>query len=247
MKRLLRRKTMFVGAVLAALAAAGIAYATIPDANGVYTACKLNLTGTIRLIDPSLPTTSLLQHCTSLETQIGWNQQGQPGPAGPAGPQGAKGDAGPTGSAGPAGPAGPQGPKGDPGPAGTGTLAYDTHGLPALGGPLLGLPPVGTVTIASKQLPAGHYVVAESVGLRSESSTDEGLAACKLQDSLGNDIGIAPSFAVVPKDHWGSLSFTGTLDLTSSTTVTLICWNLYVAVVRVQSYSLVAIPVQSIQ
>jgi hypothetical protein len=91
MKKLLRRKTIIVGAVLAALAAAGIAYATIPDANGVYTACKLNATGTIRLIDPSVGTASLLGHCTSLETQISWNQKGQQGPAGPQGPAGEDG------------------------------------------------------------------------------------------------------------------------------------------------------------
>jgi len=101
-----RRGIVAAVAAVAAMAAAGIAYATIPDASGVYTACKLNASGTIRLIDPSLGTSSLLGHCTSLETQLSWNAKGQPGPPGPAGP---KGDAGP---------AGPQGPKGDPGPPG---------------------------------------------------------------------------------------------------------------------------------
>jgi hypothetical protein len=77
----------------------GIAYATIPDSNGVYTACRLNGVGTIRLIDPSLPSTNLQSHCTSLETQIQWNQQGQrglqgpPGDTGPPGPPGAAGGA----------------------------------------------------------------------------------------------------------------------------------------------------------
>jgi hypothetical protein len=80
--------------------------------------------GTVRLIDPSLPASSLMSHCTSLETQITWNQQGQPGPqgpagaAGPAGPQGPKGDTGDAGPAGPQGPQGPKGDKGDTGPAG---------------------------------------------------------------------------------------------------------------------------------
>jgi hypothetical protein len=102
----------------------GIAYATIPSTGGVYTACMLNNVGTIRLIDPSLPSTNLQSHCTSLETRINWNQQGQPGPAGvpgptggtgPQGPQGPKGD---TGSQGATGPQGQQGPKGDAGPQG---------------------------------------------------------------------------------------------------------------------------------
>src|SRR5436305_8446199 len=92
MKRLLRRKIVVVGAALAALAAAGIAYATIPDANGVYTACKLNVSGTIRLIDPSLGSTSLLGHCTSLETQITRNEGGPTGPKGPVGDKGPTGD-----------------------------------------------------------------------------------------------------------------------------------------------------------
>jgi len=101
--------------------AAGVSYATIAESNAVYTACKLNATGTIRLINPSLGSSSLLGHCTSLETQISWNQQGQPGLTGLIGPQGPKGDAGlagPQGPKGDAGSAGPQGAQGDPGAAG---------------------------------------------------------------------------------------------------------------------------------
>ena len=75
-----RRKGVLalVGAVML-LGAAGIAYATIPDGGGVYTACRLNGVGTIRLIDPSGPSTSLLSHCTAFETQITWNQKGKNG------------------------------------------------------------------------------------------------------------------------------------------------------------------------
>jgi hypothetical protein len=84
-----RRKgvLVLVGAV-ALLAVAGVAYATIPDGGGVYTACRLNGVGTIRLIDPSGPSTSLLSHCTSFETQITWNQKGQKGDAGAPGQNG---------------------------------------------------------------------------------------------------------------------------------------------------------------
>jgi hypothetical protein len=75
-----KHKALLAGAfVVVALAAAGIAYATIPDGGGVYTACMLKNVGTIRLIDPSLGSSSLMGHCTSLETQISWNQQGVPG------------------------------------------------------------------------------------------------------------------------------------------------------------------------
>jgi len=93
------RKALVVAAVSAAVfaVAGGIAYATIPDGGHVYTACMLKNVGTIRMIDTSLPSSSLLSHCTSLETQISWSQngtpgpQGNPGPAGPAGKDGADG------------------------------------------------------------------------------------------------------------------------------------------------------------
>lgn len=99
MKTSVSKRTVRVGLIAAALfaVAAGIAYATIPDSNGVYTACKLNLTGTIRLIDPALGDTSLLGHCTTLETKITWNQQGQSGAQGPAGPAGKDGTNGKDG------------------------------------------------------------------------------------------------------------------------------------------------------
>lgn len=87
--RLPRRKgvLVLVGAVTL-LAVGGVAYATIPDGRGVYTACRLNGVGTIRLIDPSASSTSLLSHCTRLETQITWNQLGQKGDTGATGKDG---------------------------------------------------------------------------------------------------------------------------------------------------------------
>ena len=78
---------VLAGAV-ALLAVAGVAYAAIPDSAGVYTACRLNGIGTIRLIDPSAPSSSLLSHCTAFETQISWNQKGQKGDTGTPGKDG---------------------------------------------------------------------------------------------------------------------------------------------------------------
>ena len=89
-----RRGVVALASAAALLAIAGVAYATIPDGGGVYTACRLNGVGTIRLIDPSGPGSSLLSHCTGLETQIQWNEKGQKGDTGatgPAGPAGANG------------------------------------------------------------------------------------------------------------------------------------------------------------
>src|SRR3954465_7924929 len=96
--RLTRRRVAILVA-LAALLVAGVAYAAIPDGGGVYTACKLNAVGTIRLIDPSLGSSSLPGHCAALESRIRGNQAGQAG-AGPKVAQLAAGDSHcPTGGA----------------------------------------------------------------------------------------------------------------------------------------------------
>lgn len=97
------RRGLAVGVtVLALTAASGVAVAVI-DGGAVYTACKLNKTGTLRLIDPSLPSTNPLSKCTIVETQISWNERG---PTGATGPQG---DEGPTGAEGAVGPPGANG------------------------------------------------------------------------------------------------------------------------------------------
>ena len=75
-----RRLTILVVALFAT--AGGIAYATIPDSGGVYTACMLKGVGTIRLIDPSASSGSLLSHCSVFETQVNWNRTGPKGDAG---------------------------------------------------------------------------------------------------------------------------------------------------------------------
>jgi hypothetical protein len=113
-----RTRIMLAGLALGAALAGGVAWATIPADNSVFTACKLKATGTIRLIDPSGPSSSLLSRCTSLETQIAWNQNGQkgdPGPAGAPGVDGVDGKDGLPGATGPAGVKGETGAAGAPG------------------------------------------------------------------------------------------------------------------------------------
>jgi Collagen triple helix repeat (20 copies) len=119
-KRWFARRSARLGVLVVVIAAvaAGVAYATIPDSGGVYTACMLKNIGTVRLIDPSLPSKNLMSHCLSPETQITWNQKGQPGATGPAGAPGAKGDTGPAGPAGAKGDTGPAGPAGATGATG---------------------------------------------------------------------------------------------------------------------------------
>src|SRR4051812_43175891 len=76
---------------LVRVASGGIAYATIPDAGNSYTGCMLKNVGTVRLIDSTLPSSNLMSHCTALETQISWNQQGQKGDPGAPGAPGKNG------------------------------------------------------------------------------------------------------------------------------------------------------------
>jgi hypothetical protein len=84
-----RRAVLAVAAAALVAAAGGIAYASIPDADGTYHACMLKSVGTIRIIDPER------QRCsTHLEVEITFAKegpQGEPGPAGPPGPPGPPG------------------------------------------------------------------------------------------------------------------------------------------------------------
>lgn len=188
MRSSLRRRGVRLFGVCALLlsVAGGIAYAAIPDANHVYTACMLKSTGTIRLLDTSLPSRSPLGHCTSLETQISWNQQGQAGPPGPAGPKGdtgdagapgPKGDTGDTGPQGPQGPAGDPGPKGDvgpqgpPGPAGANGITDVYSGNLNQGGVALGNGSSDFVVVSSMTIPAGTYLFQASTLLANQSQS----------------------------------------------------------------------------
>jgi len=117
----IQRRNRLVMTVAGALvlAAAAVAFASIPGPNGVIHACY-SLNGTLRVIDSS-------RTCGFGEAAISWNQICPQGPAGPqgaqgpagiqgpvgaAGPQGLQGVAGPAGAPGTTGPAGPQGPSG---------------------------------------------------------------------------------------------------------------------------------------
>jgi hypothetical protein len=85
-----RALTAITAGVLLALGG-GIAYATIPDNNGVIHACYKQNSGQLRVSDDG--------GCSSSESPLDWNQSGSQGPTGNAGP------AGPPGSEGPPGPA----------------------------------------------------------------------------------------------------------------------------------------------
>jgi hypothetical protein len=142
------RSLACAAAVVVALAAAGIAYATIPDSASVIHGCysKTSSTsfppGSLRVVD-----TGLGQSCGQNEVALNWNQQGVKGATGAQGPQG------PAGPQGPGGPQGQQGPTGPTGPSGT------SHGYGhATGG--IALDSAGYNQIDSiSSLPSGRYMV----------------------------------------------------------------------------------------
>jgi hypothetical protein len=76
----LRRRSVWVIAASAAalVTAGGLAYATIPDSNGVIHGCYAKNTGALRVIDTG-------QACTSKETPLDWNQTGPQGAPGAPG------------------------------------------------------------------------------------------------------------------------------------------------------------------
>lgn len=76
------RKTLITAGFVAVLFASGfgVAWATIPDSDGVIHGCRHNTTGSLRVIDSDTG-----QTCAGNETALNWNQSGPAGPAGPPG------------------------------------------------------------------------------------------------------------------------------------------------------------------
>jgi len=74
------RRLAVPSAIVGAFAAAGIVYASIPDASGVIHGCYARIGGGLRVID-----TGTGQRCNaSRETPLSWNQSGPPGAPGPS-------------------------------------------------------------------------------------------------------------------------------------------------------------------
>jgi hypothetical protein len=70
-------------AVAVAIMGGAIAYASIPDANGVIHGCYTIKGGSLRVID-----TAKGQTCATGQHALNWNQKGTQGPPGPAGVSG---------------------------------------------------------------------------------------------------------------------------------------------------------------
>jgi hypothetical protein len=79
---------LMVGVLIGVIVGGSIAYASIPDASGVYTACRKTTgakPGALRISDPSAPSSSLASHCAKNEAQLQWNATGPPGTPGVSG------------------------------------------------------------------------------------------------------------------------------------------------------------------
>jgi hypothetical protein len=81
-----KRALISIAAALLVAAAAGVAYATIPDDQGVIHACYKTDGGQLRASGSAT--------CNPSETALSWNQAGPQGAPGPQGPQGPAGPAG---------------------------------------------------------------------------------------------------------------------------------------------------------
>jgi hypothetical protein len=146
-------------------------------------------------------------------------QQGSPGTQGAQGAQGAQGPPGPDGPRGLQGIQGTQGPQGQPGQPGVPSVAYSASSSAAMwivqGWSL-------STTMASKTLPAGHYVATMEGGAYNGNSNfgsnNTRSVACKL--SQGN--GIADSGSV-GQSSTINLTSTGVFTLSSPTAVSVLC------------------------
>jgi hypothetical protein len=180
-----------------ALIASGIAYASIPDANGVVHTCYSQAQGTWRPID--YPT----QKCRSNETMLDLNQTGPQGPIGPKGGTGPAGPAGPAGSQGAPGPKGDSGPAGPAGPASGGHLYVNANGGPPY------LDGFNETTVATLNLPEGNYLLVGKGSVHgfptfSDVAAQKFSATCALKAD-GKTLDYAPMQVDVPSHNPAAL------------------------------------------
>jgi hypothetical protein len=192
----MRRYFMGALGVVGALAlAGGVAYATVPDGNGVIHGCyNTNPTrgplGTLRVVD-----TGQGQACGTNESPVAWSQTGPKGTTGSQGPQGPKGA---TGAIGPS----------DGANTGTGSNSVT---VPAGG--------EATVGFATGTLPAGDYLYTASLYV--EPNGGSVTAACF---AVGTGQGWGASGVGntdVSTPEW--IPDVGTLDLPSAQSAVISC------------------------
>jgi hypothetical protein len=155
------------GALAATVIAGGVAWATIPAADGVIHGCYQKEEGHLRVIDDASTT------CRLSEVAISWSQTGPQGPQGPQGP------------AGPPGPQGPQGEKGDDGADGVSGWERKTGSLLVGHGPNDIFFADATCSSGKKPLGGGYQLKDEGGGASGElerEASDEVLASVPLDN-----------------------------------------------------------------
>jgi hypothetical protein len=168
MDRALARRwlALFVVAAGAVVICAGIAFGTVPGANGVIHACYRkdkkdddDKSGQVRIVDSA-------RDCRKNEIHISWNEVGPTGPRGRRGDTGATGERGATGTTGERGATGATGATGERGATGA---AGETGAKGATG-------ETGATGPAGKDgAPGGSASLTSPNGLFSIEITDDGV------------------------------------------------------------------------
>ena len=190
------RLTVLV-AVVVGLTAGGVAYASIPDANGVIHGCyspngaKSTGGSPLKIID------SASASCSNGEQAITWNQKGPTGARGPTGANGTNGTNGTNGKN------GVTGARGATGPAGASSLpdayfATDSHVIDALA-------PNQQAFVTLSGLPAGTYLA------WGEAGSDVDTLYCDFETGSGGSITPVAFFFAVDGGHTSTQSARVTL------------------------------------
>ena len=178
-------KTTSLAAACAALALAvgGGAFASASrsgDDPDEIRACVHKSKGKLRVVDDA-------SDCKRSERFLSWSTSGAPGPPGPTGPAGPEGPKGDMGPLGPPGADGDDGAPGDPGPAGAAGPAGPPGPSSALEvtrgfGPVNPASFQASLTVLTRpDVPAGDYVLAAKVTVRSVPGSSFTSTSCQLR------------------------------------------------------------------
>jgi hypothetical protein len=188
-----RRLLLGVG-VAAALPIAGIAYASIPDSNGVIHGCfspngAKGTGGTeLNIVDTDSAS------CSKGQQEVTWNKMGPQGPQGPEGPQG------------------PQGPPGAPGTPGA--VGYEGTRIP-----IAFLIPATYASLGHITLPAGSFIVSATASFNNPTGSDV-LVQCAFVG--GHEAALRLEGAKDPFDA-GGITLDGTVVSSSQASYDLSC------------------------
>jgi hypothetical protein len=198
MRGKLVKPALVLAAIAGALVAGGIAYATIPDSNGVIHACyhvnpqgTVDLSGNLRVIDPS-STNKDGSACKKNEKALDFNQTGPQGQTGPTGATGATGATGPSD-------------------------VWSVDGYDA-GNKNVGMAPSEETLATTATLPAGSYFVQAETSLENNTATAMDYV-CDIVDSEANTYGEART----TNSDWATLPVQAVVTLATPDTISFEC------------------------